>query len=511
MACIVNNPIAGEVNCEYQRWAYRWQKMDDIIEGGPALKQRDLGVRSNAYSSTDTSTNGNTTNGMPRGEYLEVINPSDTTAYNQHRNQRYVRRANFVNYTQRTLTGLMGMVFRSQPEVEELSERAQQIADNIDGAGLSLDQQAMKTTEEVISNGRHGLLVDMPRKDDGSQITQADINNGMVPKIVAYDALDIIDWLEEVIDGKKKLVLVVLRETYVDSETGDPLKRETKCQDRVLRLVDGVYTQQVYKEGSDSNSPMMDERIPVIGADGRPLDFIPFVFVGSTNNTPDIDRIPLEAIGDVNLGQYKNSADIEESSHQISTGQLVISDDDFSRASRDPKQKNEVAMGIHAALILGSGGSAALLQPESNTLGQSLFNDKREIMAELGAQIIMPGGGVETAEAARIRKASEVSVLSVIVNNVSMAYTWCFNVALESFLGEQPLDGQYKLNDEFFETALTPDEARVIMESIQLNYLPPRILSERMQKAKIIAADEDLDALAEEAEESGAVNTPLDE
>lgn len=494
MANIVSDPIAGESNQQYVNWAPRWQKMNDIIEGGPALKHRDLG-------SYDTSA----ASGMPNGIYLPVLNPSDISAYNIHRNQRYVKGASFYNATQRTLSGLMGMVFRKPPAVEALDERGEMIKANVDGAGVPLDQQVYATTEAVLDNGRRGLLVDMPRKDDGSEITQADISNGMTPRIVSYDALDIIDWDEALIDGKRKLILVVLRESYVDHKENDPLKRKIKCQDRVLRLVDGGYTQQIYREG-DKQEP----EIPVKGADGRQLDFIPFVFVGSVDNTPDVDRIPLEAIGDVNITHYRHSADLNDSSHQVSACQPWIADDDYRNRANDPKTKGVVELGSETMIIMGSNGSMGFAQPDPNTLANDLMKTCDEQMQQLGAQIITGSGPAETAEAVKMRLAGEVSVLAVVVSNVSAAYTQCLNWALETFLGLSPLEGQYKLNTEFFEVTITPDEARMIMESIMNGYVPSRILLERMQKANLIEADEDLGVLANQAEGDGAVNTGLD-
>ena len=49
-------------------------------------------------------------------------------------------------------------------------------------------KQSQSVSAGVIKNGRRGLLTDMPRNDDGSVKTRADVINGFRPMIKEYSA-----------------------------------------------------------------------------------------------------------------------------------------------------------------------------------------------------------------------------------------------------------------------------------------------------------------------------------
>ena len=70
---------------------------------------------------------------------------------------------------------------------------------------------------------------------------------------------------------------------------------------RVLRLRDGVYTQQVY----DSNLNPREEAIPTAKG-GVPLNYIPL------HGVRDLDVAPLQAVAEINLAHYRNTAKLED-------------------------------------------------------------------------------------------------------------------------------------------------------------------------------------------------------
>ena len=76
-------------NAAYTRYAKRWQRVDDIVDGEERLKEVDL-------------------NNITKGIYLRLINTSDTSDRNKNRNREFIRGAVLYNATARTLSGLMG-------------------------------------------------------------------------------------------------------------------------------------------------------------------------------------------------------------------------------------------------------------------------------------------------------------------------------------------------------------------------------------------------------------------
>jgi len=483
-----------EPNDDYLRYCPRWTKVDDIVDGGARLKEKDL---------------------ARNGTYLRQlgVNPDQpfqqNTQYNCKRNINYINGAILVNATERTLTGLMGMLFRVAPSDENIVGDIEYLIQNVNGAGLTLNHQAKSTASKVLQQGRRGLLVDMPKTDGVTEITRADVANGFRPKILTYEACEIVDWNESLINNQMVLDLVVLNEVkciFIDDQR---IKRKKVLLQRVLRLLDGVYVQETFIEGESQGDFTI-----ITDGNNIPMSFIPFIFVGSVNNDPCIDMLPLESIADVNLGQYRNSADLESSSFQLSAAQPWIADDHYAHQISNPNEKGELTQtfGEEDLIVLGNGGSFNISQPDPNTLANDLAKEKRIEMAELGAQLISEGGAAETAEAARIKKASDASVLDIISENISSAYSQCISWC-GLFLGVD-LDAEeigYKLNDDFFETKLTPEERNIAIMEMQSGIYPTRIARSLLQKGGVIPANEDLIKLDEEVKAEVDIMPDLDD
>jgi hypothetical protein len=141
--------ITVEPNDEYTRYSYRWQKVLDVLDGEDKLKQVDLARIGRSVNSSFTVDQVSSSN-----KYLRLLNLSDTSPYNKDRNEGYINGAVLFTATERTLSGLMGMLFRSKPIQPELPQAIQYILDNVDGSGNSIDQQAQSVGDSVTSIGR---------------------------------------------------------------------------------------------------------------------------------------------------------------------------------------------------------------------------------------------------------------------------------------------------------------------------------------------------------------------
>jgi hypothetical protein len=469
---------------EYAAYAGRWQRVRDVVNGEAKLKAVDLALvsRNSAALSTITAVN-----------YLRLINPTDISNWNTLRNSAYIKGARLYNATVKTLSGMMGMSFRVAPVHPEFPAQLEHLVNDVDGAGLGIDQQAQSIVSDVIQIGRSGLLTDMPRNAEDVQITQADVQNGFRATIQEYKAESIWDWHESIIGGVKKLDLLVLCEV-IEIFADNRIDREEKKQFKVYRLTDASVTVQVFIDGEDGFESA-DEMV-VMGANNIPLDEIPFTFIGSKNNSPSVDQLPLEPISDVNIGHYQESANLASSSFQLSACQPVVSDDNYARAQRNPeKGAKKVELGEESMIILGSGGSFALVSPPENNLSSGIQKSYEEQMIALGAQLITQGGGVETAEAARIKRASDVSDLEVIARNVSTGYTDSFE-RVARFMGvdlSEPLP--YLLNTKFFETTTTPQQLAELVKTWQAGAVSKEVLDANLVAGGVIGSSVDLDEM----------------
>ena len=430
------------------------------------------------------------------GTYLRVINPLDISEYNRRLNTSYRKSAVFYNVTSRTLDGLLGMLYRIDPIVPELPNMLEYVETDIDGGGIGLNQQSHAVSSEVVQVGRHGLLTDIPVKEDGGVTTIADVSAGFRPFVKRYNALNIIDWSESTVNGVSKPDLVVLMETITHFVDDMRIKRETKEMLRILRLTDGKYTQQLWVEGD----PAPGEEFEIFDGAGNNFGEIPFVIIGSENNDLSVDPPPLESLSRVNVGHYRNSADLEHSSFHLSAATPHIADDNYKSVSTNPNNKDSAIQnfGESSVVVTGSGGTFSYVQPSPNVLANDLAKNKEEQMVALGAQLVLSSGGAETAEAVRTKRAADTSMLAIIGVNVSDGYTKSLNW-MAKFLNVE-FDGEYELNSNFFDVKLTPQERQQIIMEWQSGLYPARVAREQLQMAKVIPVNEDLNILQGEVD-----------
>jgi len=349
-------------------------------------------------------------------DYLQNVT-NKTDPQSAIRNRDYKARAKYTNFTSRTRNALSGAVFRKEPN-SEIPSALEFLEDNANGAGLTLNQLAKSLISNLIEIGRHGLFVDY----------------GISAKIVSYSAENIRDWETDEAGLLSKVVLI----------TG-------KKQEKHLVIDnDDFYAVEYYR--NDEDKPY--EIVTPTKSDGSRFDYIPFIFCGSVNNSPDVDDMPLWAIVDISQGHYQNSADYEDIlGFLLPTPWMNGVTDTFKEAMYP---EGFVQFGSGAMIVAPPDGQVGLLQASSNQMHQEAMKHKEDQLIMLGARLISGGGGVETAEAVRIKYSSENSVLDNLANNASEAIEKCLYWCAE-FEGVQG-DIKYELNREFWDTKLSPQD-----------------------------------------------------
>lgn len=452
----------------YKKYLPAWQKTRDAVRGSIAIKEK-------------------------KAQYLPVPDPEtndDRLGVESVRYRQYMKRALFTNFTGRTKNALIGAAFRKEPNYD-LPEQLEYLIDDATGDGLGLLQLAKDELSNVLETGRSILLVDYPQTEEGlsaEDIVRLQIRASIIP----YTAEQCINWKTETVRGRKVLVLCVLAEDYIEDD--DEFGHETKKQYRVLRLREEGYSQQLYRD----EVPFTEEIFPR-KADGTTWEIIPLAFIGSKNNDSTVDDAPLSDIADVNVAHYCNSADYEESC--FLTGQPTL----FLTHSLSPEQWVEynprgIKLGSRSGHVLGETGSATLLQAQPNNLVMEAMRAKEQAMVAIGARIITDRGGNETAEGARIRFASENSVLGDIVNNLSEGLLLCVYWVGE-FMGVDAKEAEYTINREFYDKAVDPQMIMSMVTLLDRQILGESDIFDRLKSAGLIEADRTLEEIKEEAGE----------
>lgn len=392
-------------------------------------------------------------------KYLPQPNAADKSKENDARYAAYLLRAVFYNVAQRTLSGLCGQIYTRDPVIN-VPEDLQPLVKDVDGTGLTLVQLSKKATRATVSKGRAGILTDFP-KTEGTTSRQ-DIQTGKVkPTIVTYKPENIINWRTRVINGQKKLSLIVIQETY-DTED-DGFQPTPKKQFRILRLdKDNLYEMWVFKEGATLDNISKTDHFKPKDGSGNRLDFIPFTFIGAENNDPDIDEPPLSDICSLNIAHYRNSADYEESSYQV--GQPTPWVSGLTESWVTDVLKGVIHLGSRAAILLPEGAVAGLLQAEPNTMPKAGMEHKEDQMISIGAKLMSPSNKEKTATEASNDNTAETSTLASSAKNVSAAVTLALEWAA-LFVGASTDDIQFELNTDFASSNMTAQQrAQLVAE-----------------------------------------------
>jgi len=357
---------------------------------------------------------------------------------------------------------------------------------SVDGKGVSLVQQSKKALKRVLSKSRSGLHVDYPAApvdDEGKPrpFTIQEVQSGQVKPIIRnYDAIDIINWRVADYGSEVKLSLVVLAETY-DNEDDESFGSETYRQFRVLRLIDGFYVQQIWRETSPTkisqtlkaNLTGNSKRFISSGnfeiyktynpknSKGQMFDYIPFTFIGSENNDPDPDEAAFYDLASLNMAHYRNSADAEESAFVVGQPTPVLSG--LTEKWYEDVLKGTVNFGSRGGIPLPKDGRAELLQAESNNLATELMERKERQMVALGAKLVEQKQVQRTAQESRLEATAEGSVLASSALNVQSAYVWALSVACE-FSGDDFSAVVFKLNLDFELNNMTAEQRRQTIE-----------------------------------------------
>jgi len=385
----------------YNKRKKQWQLIRDCIEGEDAIKEKG-----------------------------EVYLPK-TKGMSDHRYRAFKLRAEWVNFTRRTLTGLHGLVFRKKPVINYPKE-LEDLINNCDRKGNNLYKFSSNVFKDSLPVTFGGLLVDMPRVN--GNITRKEAEERKInPYFKYYSAENVINWKTEVKDGVERICLIVLTETY-ESTSDDEFAHNEKVQYRVLSLKNDVYSQRVYRPAEGENGEDAVENIP-IEIDGKTIDYIPFYFLYEQE---PVTPFMLD-LAKANISHYRKSADYENGVHltTIPTGyvtghkQEIITDD----KTGEEKGREVVKLGEDEFLFFEEPDAKVgtlCYAGEGLTHSEKALETSMSNMAVLGTRLIVTEKGTsESADSAKIHRAGENASLADMANCVADAFTQALQTAAE--------------------------------------------------------------------------------
>lgn len=421
-------------------------------------------------------------------QYLPSLTEQTNDQYIAYRD-----RAGWYGATGRTHEGMIGMVFR-RPPVLENGDALDDIKRDVDMAGTTLDGQARKVLAEVMAAARVGVLVEFPSVGNQPRtLAQAQANN-LRPYSSVYTIEAIRNWRVERVRNEMRITMLVLHEV-VEEDGADAYDVSSVAQLRGLTLEDdgtGLrrYVQRVYRAGElDPKTKAAtwvqqgDDIVPVM--DGKPLEFIPFYAFGPNENSLAEQRPPLQQLADVNFGHYRNTADLEHGAHfaglptpyvfgvQLPEGESIAIGSPTAITSTDPQCK--------AGFMEFTGTGLGALEKRCEV--------KEQQMAALGARMLAPEkSGVEAGDTLAMRHTGESSVLAGMANLVSEGMTKVLRT-MERWQGRADSDVAYKLNTDFMPQGLTAQDLTALVQAWQSGGISWETFFDNLKRGEIVAAE----------------------
>lgn len=485
--------MAYKVTTQHEHYAAalsRWQRCRDCYEGGDAVKARGAEY----LPSLD---------GMTAGEYAA-----------------YRLRADFYGATARTVDGLAGAVLRKEPAVKAPDAVVPHLSD-VTSEGVPLGSFAKLLIEQDLCVGRAGILVDLPA------IEQTEAR----PYWVAYRAEQIVNWRTAIRRGRKILKLVVLRETTTEPDGVDPFVSTSVVQYRVLELLPSangtdVYTVTVWRKVKTSDGAS-EEFVPGEAITpkrrGATLDFLPFVFVGPSGITTDIEKPPLLDLADLNLSHYRSSADLERARFFTSSPTPYICGFNGAGVSMADPTNAEGRPASTPVYRIGSAVAWTFQSAETKVgmleyTGQGLsalrdaLKDKQEQMSVLGARLLeAPKSDAEAAATVRMRHAGDESVLKKLTTAVDQALTQ----ALRWHVWWSGIDASQDevavtLNTDFLGVVISPELVSKLLLSLQAGEISSRTFYFNLTRAELTRPGVSFEQEHEEIDAESTDETSVD-
>lgn len=444
-------PPSGPLHPSFNGWFQVWQQIRDCVAGQKTVKSL--------------------------GELYLPKNPGmDEAEY-----RTFLQRASFYNAGRRTVEGLMGSIFRRPTEVLRPSKKLN--FDKITKDRQRFEALVKKVAEEVITVGRHGVLLDRPALENSP------------PYFAPYTAEQILNWRVEERDGEEKLTQVVLSERASRiPDHGFGLEYYDRL--RILELDElGQYTQRV----TDADDPHGGVTI-VPMARGVPLDFIPFVFFGPKTLGAEIEAPPIQDIVDLNISHYQSTADLQNARHYTATPVYYVTgaSEDESVFEIGPNRVWKIDTNDKVGIVEYNGSGLNYLESAVNdferqmfSLGGKLLSQQRKVAAQSDTML-------------ELLKMGEEAILMSITDNLSFGFTTLVGWMTWWETGSEG-DCEIRLNQQFDAVAVDARELRAIQSLYESGLVPVDIMYVIFRNAGVVPVTVSLEDFRKLLKEPGQV------
>lgn len=402
--------------------------------------------------------------------------------------QSRLNRTAFFNAFRRSVEGLAGLAFRTDPILgDDVPEVIAEQWENIDNAGTHGDVFCRQILVDDLVDGHAAILVEFP--DTGGQQNALSEMTGQVrPYWVPIRKPDIMSWRTEVVDGRTVLAQLVVRECTYEA-TGAFGETEVERFRVFYRMPGGIVGWRLLRE--------TENRQVVVDAEGLypTQDEIPVAEIISSGQRSMFESDPpLLDLGHLNIAHYQMWSDYNWSIHK--TCVPFIFGAGIAQARDDAGNPMPLTVGANTAVLVPeSGATMGYVSHSGESLSsvKAALDDLKSDMGALGLAMLAPQKrAAETAESKRLDKATSDSALSVTVRGLQDG----IERALYFHARYLRLDdgGSVEFNRDYEGLLMDAPVMGAFATLVQAGF-PPMPVLQALQRGGRIADDADLEAL----------------
>lgn len=427
------------------------------------------------------------------------VREAGTTLLPQHPSEddedydRRLTRAVFYNATRRTVSGLVGMMFRKEPQwaTEKIPERIANESLNLDMLGHDISVLSRDLATQAVIDGHVWVLVDYPEVAQRPRSAAEERTMGLRPYWVTIRASDAINVQWETVGGVPTLRLFAFR-TSRSEPAGEFGENHVEIV-RVLRP--GVCEDYVRTD----NGWMLDGEPKTVT-----LGYVPVAWIPANETGPFESAPPLLDLAYENIDHYQIRSDHRHAAMFASTPMPVF----FGMAAED------LQWGPNRAVFLGDPEARAQILESSGASLASTREDLKDCerrMASLGLQMLMgEKRAAETERAKLIGKAESDSTLSAMTRSLEDGLNRAWEIHCD-WLGLEPV--AVALNQDFHESTMTGDVLNALSAMEAKGQLSVETLWSAMLAGELLpdSFDPELEAerIAAQDERTMAVGMPV--
>ena len=420
-----DNPSA--VNPEVEEMRRGWEIVHDVYEGTLCLRDK-------------------------AATYLPQFPAEHKTSWDTR-----VSQATLLNVFKRTISGMTGLVFRSEPTLaNDNSGTLTDLWENIDNAGTHGSVFLKKVFQAALRDGHAVILVEMPRNIATNAAEQKSLN--LRPYWTLREASQVMNWQAANINGREVLTQITFKEETCEP-AGRFLTKEVTRYRVYTRTDAGVFVETWIEQKTKDGKT---EVVPEVEPQRIDVSEIPVAIVYGNQEELLTSEPPLLDLALVNIRHFQDYSDYRTGKQKAA----LITPYAVNRAIAPGQEGQPVIIGFDAFVDLEENGSFGYAEPQGNALEahRVALEDTKKEMAWLGIAALMPTSentATKSTPEATMDNAASTSELATIARSLQDAA----ELAL-SFLAQYAKveGGSLQLGVAWQDLVLSVDQQQIYMD-----------------------------------------------